>query len=188
MTVSLTEQAKRWIAARLHPGDGAIDATVGNGHDTLFLASRVGENGRVFAFDIQTEAIDGARRRLRQAGLERRVFWYLKGHQHLAESIPITWRSRLRAAMFNLGYLPGGDKLRITRSATTIPALAQAVELVSTGGRITVIAYTGHPGGEEEADSVQSWLGRQPSDLIFWRRVIPVGRRQPPLLFLIEKR
>ncbi len=188
MTVSLTEQAKRWIAARLHPGDGAIDATVGNGHDTLFLASRVGEDGRVFAFDVQAEAIDRARRRLRQAGLEHRVCWYLQGHQHLADAIPVAWKSRLRAAMFNLGYLPGGDKRRITQSDTTVPALEQAIDLVSPGGRITVIAYTGHPGGGEEADNVRSWFGRQPSDLISWQQVIPAGRRQPPQLFLIEKR
>ncbi len=188
MTVSLTEQAKRWIAARLYPGDGAIDATVGNGHDTLFLASRVGEDGRVFAFDVQAEAIEAARRRLRRAGLDQRVCWHLKGHQHMAESISPAWHSRLRAAMFNLGYLPGGDKQRVTRTATTIAALEQAIDLVVTGGRITVIAYTGHPGGKEEADSLRSWLGRQSADLISWHRVRPIGRRQPPQLFLIEKR
>lgn len=186
MHICLTDHARSWIAARLRPGDGAIDATTGNGHDTLFLASRVGDNGRVFAFDVQPEAIARAQQRLRQAGMFCRVHWYLQGHQHLAESIPTPWKTRLRAAMFNLGYLPAGNKHLITRASTTVAALEQAIALLSRGGRISVIAYTGHPGGEEEARTLRSWLGQQPIDLISWHHMIPIGQQRPPQLFLIE--
>lgn len=176
-----------WIAARLNPGGGAIDATTGNGHDTQFLASQVGDRGRVFAFDIQAEAILQAQRRLWQAGLNQRVSWYLQSHQHMASVLPPEWKSRIYAVMFNLGYLPSGNKQVITRPATTVAALAQAMDLLAVGGRISVIAYTGHPGGMEEAQTLQSWLSQQPANLISWEQVTPMDRNHPPQLFLIEK-
>ena len=66
----LTTLAQQAVAAVLGPGGLAVDATVGNGHDTLFLARRVAPRGRVFGFDIQPAALAGARRRLAAAGLE----------------------------------------------------------------------------------------------------------------------
>ncbi|BCX89615.1 hypothetical protein MIN45_P1988 [Methylomarinovum tepidoasis] len=188
MHVCLTDLAQHAIAARLHPGDTAIDATAGNGHDTLFLARRVGENGRVLAFDVQPRALRQARERLRQAGLTARVTWHCLGHEHMDQTVPEDWRPRLRAVMFNLGYLPRGDKRLITTAATTTAALEKALALLAPGGRISLIAYTGHPGGRQECEAVRDWLYRQPADLLSWRTVIPQGRRRPPWLFLIDKR
>ncbi|BCX81801.1 hypothetical protein MIT9_P1381 [Methylomarinovum caldicuralii] len=188
MHVCLTDLAQRAIAARLHPGDASIDATAGNGHDTLFLARRVGENGRVLAFDIQPQALRQARERLRQAGLTARVTWLCLGHEHMDQAVPDAWRPHLRAVMFNLGYLPRGDKRLTTTAATTTAALEKALALLAPGGRISLIAYTGHPGGRQECETVRDWLYRQPADLLSWRTVIPQGRRRPPWLFLIDKR
>jgi len=187
MHICLTEMAQRHIAAVLGPGEGAIDATAGNGHDTLFLARRVGEKGKVFAFDVQSQALERARKRLAQEDLTGRMTWIHQGHEHMATAIPAPWRQCIRVVMFNLGYLPRGDKRLITRPDTTLVALEQAVCLLSPGGRISIVAYTGHTGGEEETEAVHQWLSCQPSDLLSWRVIVPEGQRHPPRLFLITK-
>ncbi|MCB1093584.1 MAG: methyltransferase domain-containing protein, partial [Verrucomicrobiae bacterium] len=75
-----TEMAHRLLAERLRPGDLAIDATVGNGHDTVFLAEAVGQAGQVIGFDIQPIAIEATRHRLSEAGLSDRVELHTECH------------------------------------------------------------------------------------------------------------
>lgn len=154
---SILSMAKQWMRLALKPGDSAVDATVGNGHDTLFLAEAVGASGRVFGFDIQTDAIQAARRRLEAAGLEDRVTLFADSHHRLAECLPAEVHGRIRGVMFNLGYLPHGDHAIITRPETTVPALSVASRLLAPGGMMTVVLYTGHPGGEAEAEAVIRW-------------------------------
>lgn len=154
---SLVQQAHTALAELLAEGDIAIDATVGNGHDTLFLARAVGVGGTVYGFDIQEQALDTAYKRLQAEGLEGRVSLYHAGHEAMAVVLPESVRGRVKAVMFNLGYLPGGDKARITAINTTLAALEQALSLLAPGGAISVLAYTGHPGGREEAEVVKGW-------------------------------
>lgn len=154
---SLVQQAHAALTEILGDGDLAIDATVGNGHDTLFLARAVGEGGTVYGFDIQEAALESAWRRLDEAGVADRVSLYHAGHEAMMALLPESLRERVRAVMFNLGYLPGGDKQRTTRYATTLAALEQARELLAPGGAISVLAYTGHAGGREEAEAVKAW-------------------------------
>lgn len=155
--VSLVDRAHEAIRAVLRPGDIAVDATVGNGHDTRFLAEAVGPDGRVYGFDIQAGAIAAARARLEEAGLEKRVILLRRSHGEMAVALPPAARGRVRAVMFNLGYLPGSDKRVVTASESTLAALEQSLLLLAPGGRVSVLAYTGHPGGREEADSVKAW-------------------------------
>lgn len=138
-------------------GDWAIDATVGNGHDTLTLAHAVGASGHVVGFDVQEAALGATRERLQQAGVLDRVDLVHAGHETMAAHVPEAWEGGVSAVMFNLGYLPGSDKTRITRPETTCQALAAAVPLVRPGGVITVVLYTGHAGGRKEADAVHAW-------------------------------
>ncbi|HEY9147400.1 MAG TPA: class I SAM-dependent methyltransferase, partial [Gammaproteobacteria bacterium] len=154
---SLVQQAHAALAEVIREGDAVIDATVGNGHDTLFLAGRVGESGSVYGFDIQQQALDTAHARLQQAGFERRASFYHAGHEVMAMLLPPTLAGRVRAVVFNLGYLPGGDKARTTGRHTTLAALEQTRELLTPGGVISLLAYTGHPGGREEAEAVKAW-------------------------------
>lgn len=156
-TLSLVQKAHAALSEILADGDIAIDATVGNGHDTLFLARKVGERGTVYGFDIQEAALDTAYRRLQEEGLERRVSLYHAGHEVMAVVLPESVHGRVKAVMFNLGYLPGGDKQRTTGLNTTVAALEQALLLLAAGGVISVLAYTGHPGGREEAEAVKGW-------------------------------
>ncbi|MGR9100640.1 MAG: class I SAM-dependent methyltransferase, partial [Gammaproteobacteria bacterium] len=114
--ISLVEKAHRRIAERLGGYDVAVDATVGNGHDLLFLAECVGQEGRVYGFDVQQSALDAARERLDKTGSGTRVTLFLCGHESMYDRIPAADRGRIAAVMFNLGYLPGGDKTVTTRA------------------------------------------------------------------------
>lgn len=155
MSERATVVAQRRVAEVLGEGDLAVDATAGNGHDTLFLAGRVGVSGRVLAFDIQRAAIDSARRRIEAAGLAGRVGWFCESHALMAERAAA---GSVAAVMFNLGYLPGGDHAVITRGEETLRALDAALGVLRPGGVLTVVGYPGHPGGDEEARAVRGWF------------------------------
>jgi predicted methyltransferase len=170
--VALAHQA---VAAVLAPGDIAIDATVGNGHDTLFLAQQVGPGGKVYGFDIQEAALDSAWQRLLAAGATAQVALYHAGHEAMAVLLPETVAGRVKAVMFNLGYLPGGDKQRTTGASTTLAALQAALSLLAPGGVISLLAYTGHPGGREEAEQLKAWLACLPRDLFAVSVTAPPG-------------
>jgi SAM-dependent methyltransferase len=157
----LTGRAHRLLAAVLVPGDLAVDATVGNGHDTLFLARRVAPGGRVIGCDIQPTALDAAGRRLTAAGLQGAVRLHRAGHERLLELVPAEEHGRVAAVTFNLGYLPGGDKRLTTRAATTRAALDAAARLLRPGGLLSVLAYVGHPGGAAELAVVRAWAEAQ---------------------------
>lgn len=144
----------------LRPGDRAVDATCGNGHDTLLLAELVGPTGKVWGFDIQPEALGATGARLTAAGCSERVELMGGGHERLVDYV----QEPVRAVVFNLGYLPGGDKGVITRPPSTLAALGQALQLLTPGGIVVVVIYPGHPGGAEEADAVEGWGARLPAD------------------------
>jgi hypothetical protein len=143
--------AQAWIAGRLRDGAVAVDATAGNGQDTVFLAGQVGPAGRVIAYDVQEVAILRTRERLEAAGLSDRVELRLACHRGLGADAPF------QAVMFNLGYRPGGDAAWITRPESTLPALEAAAAGLLPGGLVTVVCYPGHPGGREEAEAVVAW-------------------------------
>lgn len=154
-----TARAHREAAAVLAEGDLAIDATAGNGHDTVFLASKVGESGRVLAFDIQPEAIASARARVGAAGFGGRVSFFEASHATMGRHAEA---SSVAAILFNLGYLPGGDRGVITTRDETLAALDLAVGLLRPGGILSVVCYPGHPGGDAESEAVIAWTGGLP--------------------------
>lgn len=151
----LTELLHLLLKSEIKEGDFAIDATAGNGHDTVFLAKAVGETGRVLAIDVQAQAIASTAARLESEGLRDRVTLHLGCHSDLAE---IAGGEKPNAIIFNLGYLPGGDHGVITRTEKTLKALTAAVEILSPGGLLAVICYPGHEGGGEEAAAVENFI------------------------------
>lgn len=155
--ISLVKEAQKLIAASLAEGGIAIDATVGNGFDTVFLARQVGECGRVYGFDIQPDALRATRDKLRASSLAERVTLFHADHASIAAIIDRQLHGSIDAVMFNLGYLPGSDKQLITRPETTLTALQATTALLGRGGIITIIAYPGHPGGKEERKAVANW-------------------------------
>lgn len=143
------------IPSFLNQGDLAVDATCGNGHDTLLLAELVGDCGTVWAFDVQESAIRATAKRLDEAGLTGRVKLIRSGHERMAEHVT----SGVSAVVFNLGYLPGGDRSVITRPETTIAAFEQTLKLLRPGGIAAVTVYPGHDGGGE-CSTVDAWAAR----------------------------
>jgi len=177
----LTELAHNILGQYLHPGHLAIDATAGNGHDCCFLARQVGPTGMVFAFDIQQQALRETTRHLQKQGLAAQVQLFHQGHQQMRDKLPAGTHGKIQAVTFNLGYLPHGDKNTITTSATTLPALQQAKELLCPQGIISVLAYRGHPGGREEAFAVEQQLQRLATNKLRLSRFESSG----PVLFVL---
>ena len=184
----VTEIAHRLVAAKLKPGEVAIDATAGNGHDTLLLAGIVGMDGAVFAFDVEAGALVATGKRLMEHGLDQVVSLCRRGHENLAEVVPGCHHGRVSTVMFNLGYLPGGDKSRITQEATTLSAVGQALAMLKAGGLCTVACYPGHPGGGQEAEAVSHFVENlDPDGYRVERHGGEAPLNNPPFLLAIEK-
>lgn len=152
--VRVTERAQKLATDILRPGDIAVDGTAGKGRDTACLAQAVGPRGHVHAFDIQPEAVASTRNLLEAAGLLDRVSVHLRSHAELTEVLTPAQQGKVAVALFNLGFLPGGDPRIITRPDSTRAALDAAFAALRPGGRLICVAYTGHPGGTEESDVV----------------------------------
>jgi 16S rRNA C1402 N4-methylase RsmH len=150
-----TELLHLLLRGEISAGDFAIDATAGNGHDTLFLAKAVGETGKVLAIDIQEQAIASTAARLENEGLLGRVKMHHGCHTELAKA---AGEQSPRAVVFNLGYLPGGDHSLITRTEKTLRALAAASEILIPGGVLAVVCYPGHEGGDAESAEVAHFI------------------------------
>ena len=142
----------------LSEGDTAIDATMGNGHDTESLCRLVGPSGHVYAFDVQAQAVENTRQRLTSAGLADRAVLFHLGHEHMADTVP----APVRLVMFNLGWLPGGDHTVTTRLQTTLSAVDQALRLLLPGGVLVLCAYPGHEEGARELQALISFFSSLP--------------------------
>jgi predicted methyltransferase len=186
---SILDFAHTLATGALERGDVAVDATVGNGHDTVALARAVGPEGRVYGVDVQAEAVASTRDRLRTEGLEEGVTLVQAGHEHLPEHLPAAVHGAVGAVTFNLGYLPGSDSDRTTRPDTTLQALEAATQILRPGGVATVVLYTGHAGGPAEAAAVDAWAADLPQArfrVLSYRFVNQ--RNDPPRLIALEKR
>jgi hypothetical protein len=166
--ISLVNAAHNLIRDVLHTGDIAVDATVGNGHDTLFLVEQVSPSGRVFGFDIQLAAIESTRAKVGShcnvSQLQKSLTLIQASHADMSDKIPVHYHGNISAIMFNLGYLPGGDKSIITRTDSTVTALNSASRILSSNGIITVLTYPGHQGGDQETDQVKNWCEQLDED------------------------
>ncbi|WP_010532327.1 tRNA (mnm(5)s(2)U34)-methyltransferase [Lentibacillus jeotgali] len=169
-------------------GDTVIDATCGNGHDTLFLSRIVGEEGHVFGFDIQEEAIANTKYRLDQNN--RRNATVIKdSHSNFVHHIPVDKLTRLGGAIFNLGYLPGSDKSVITRSETTILAIEGILSHLKQNGIVVLVVYHGHEGGDLEREQLMRYVRLLDQKLY---HVLYYGfinqKNDPPFILAIQKK
>ncbi len=187
--VSITETVHQHLKPLISPGDVVIDATVGNGHDSLFLAHLIGETGRVYGFDVQSDAIAATQQRLDSEKLSQHAILMQRGHEEMLRSIPAELHGKVSVILYNLGYLPGGDKSLTTQIATTINALEQSALILTSGGIISILAYTGHPGGMEECQAVKSWANDLNPDHfeVTITNLLP-DHRHPPEWIIVEKR
>ena len=186
--ISLLNTAHNFIKKVLHPGDIAIDATIGNGHDTLFLVEQVYPSGLVFGFDIQQIAIESTKEKIKQTNYPNCLTLIHTSHTEMYKAIPTHYHGNIKAIMFNLGYLPGGDKTIITSTDSTITALNNSCHLLSSNGIITIIAYPGHSGGDLETVQVTNWCDKLDINQ-FEVHVIysSTDKQSAPRLFVIHK-
>jgi len=188
MASFILDKAHEVVRAGVRPGDTVIDATVGNGWDTVFLARLVGPDGRVVGFDIQTAAIDAARRRLAAEDLLERCRLFEESHEDPAGSLEAAGAGSPAAIMFNLGYLPGGDRSITTRVESTIGSLRRMIDLLVDGGVITVVAYKGHRGAAEEVDELEEWSAALDKKRFSCELIEdPTGPPHAPILFVVRK-
>lgn len=179
MHINLTQRAHERVASILQVGDFAMDATCGNGHDTVFLAQTVGATGHVLAIDIQRSALQKTEARLLEHGLSERVQCLQACHSQLANFAQ--HHPQPRVVMFNLGYLPHADKSITTQAETTTIALKAAWDKLSKGGLLSVILYPAHPGGAQEAQAALDTLHALPEVAI--EHIIPEAKQAPQAVF-----
>ncbi|MGI9239610.1 MAG: tRNA (mnm(5)s(2)U34)-methyltransferase, partial [Verrucomicrobiales bacterium] len=156
---------------------------------TLFLAKAVGNGGKVFAIDTQEEAIESTRKRLDASEHSKPVEYFCGDHADMAEHIPSGKHGKIKAIMFNLGYLPGGDKSATTTWPTTLKAIRAGLELLGDEGLITIVVYPGHPAGAQEAIALDKFATQLPPDRF---SVVRYGftnpeHRERPYLIAIER-
>ncbi|WCN36634.1 class I SAM-dependent methyltransferase [Aneurinibacillus uraniidurans] len=180
----ITEVAHHLLAGRVRPGDTVVDATAGNGYDTLFLAQLVGENGLVYAYDVQEQAVAATADRLATAGVEKQVRLYHASHTEIVHI-----KEEVQAVVFNLGYLPGSDKTMITQAESTLTAIQAAREKLVRGGMIVLVIYRGHDGGEEEAAQIEAYAQSLPiTEYLVLRYDYINPDNRPPYIIAIEKK
>lgn len=173
------EMSHEFLSEILNKESILIDATVGNGNDTLFFAPKV---AKVYAFDIQEEAIESSRQKLELAEITN-VDLILDGHEHLDAYV-----DQIDLAIFNLGYLPRADKTIITKPRTTLMALEKAITRLKIGGRIAIMVYYGHEGGDREKDALFDYLEKLNQNMLTVMTYQAINQiNTPPFLLMIEK-
>ncbi len=152
--IDLLQLHKYFILNHLGEGDVAVDFTMGNGYDTEFLSKTVGPNGRVYAFDIQKQAVESTAKRLKEVGCPENYTLIHDSHQFVKNYV----KEPFKAGMFNLGWLPGGDKSITTLRESTLPAIEAAIDLMDRDAILNVAVYPGHAEGEAEGEMICEYL------------------------------
>ncbi len=150
----ITDFCHRFLQGYVMENDCCVDATAGNGNDTEFLCRMAGSGGRVYAFDIQKEALEHTRRRLEAAGLPGRAILIEDGHEHMADYV----KEPVAVIVFNFGYLPGGDHRIATKPETSVAAVRQGLDLLKPDGIMGLCIYSGGDTGYEERDALLQFL------------------------------
>ena len=167
--------AKRYWKEHLKQSDLAIDATCGNGHDTLFLA----EICEVVGIDIQNEAIASTEALLLQH--EKRAILQRLCHSEI-DTLPLPYSPHL--IVYNLGYLPRGDKSLTTKTDTTLPSVKKSLELLGPGGALSITCYPGHEEGAVEETALLEWAATLPNTWSVCYHKWPNRHRSPTLLWI----
>ena len=180
--IDLLEIEKQLLSPHIKENGVAVDFTMGNGHDTLWLSSAVGKNGKVFSFDIQQAALENTKKLLNLNGVEN-VELILDSHSNVKKYIT----EKICAGMFNLGYLPGGDKSITTKHETTLEAIVSATELLDAGGALLIAVYPGHEEGTVEGNMIEKLLSFCDRKVFCCSKFRIVNSPKSPFFFLIEK-
>ncbi len=145
--------SKEICRLKVKKGDRVVDATMGNGNDTAFLCELVGEEGKVYAFDIQETAISNTKDRLAKLNFEKRAQLIYDGHENIDRYIT----EKVKLVIFNLGYLPKGDHIVTTKSKTTLESIRKSLDILENHGIVLLVIYPGHESGIEEKLAIEEF-------------------------------
>lgn len=151
----ITQWCANFLKQHVQPGDLCIDATMGNGNDTLLLSRLCGPSGHVHAFDIQEMALHNTQKKLTEEEAPKNYTLHLASHTEMKKYAE---ENTVSCIVFNFGYLPGGDHAMATHAETSIAAMEQALTLLKKGGLMSLCIYSGGDSGFEEKDRILSWL------------------------------
>ncbi|OEH84786.1 16S rRNA (cytosine(1402)-N(4))-methyltransferase [Desulfuribacillus stibiiarsenatis] len=179
------------VATKLQSGGHAVDATAGNGNDSLFMLNHMKKNAHLYIFDIQEQALNNTKEKIiHKFGTQeiinanRKIHFLCTGHENLKRHV----HSKVKVIMFNLGYLPGSDVSIITKPNTTLEAIESGLELLETSGLISVVLYPGHDGGDKEANLVSEYVTKLNSydyGVILYKQM---NKEKSPFFIGIEKK
>lgn len=177
--------AKTLLSEHITEHSIVIDATCGNGHDTLFLAQQV-TSGVVYAFDIQRQAIKSTEDKVKDYSNVNLIH---DSHANVTSYISDSHKGHIDAAIFNLGYLPKGDKQIVTQPKSTISAIESIFEMLAPEGIIILVIYPGHDEGKVESDKVVNFLTSIDQQIAHVLQYQFINQQNdPPFICAIEKR
>lgn len=153
MKVNTMNIAKEWIKNHITEGSVCVDATAGRGNDTVFLCELVGDKGKVYAFDIQEEAVESTKNLIKSKNLSAEIF-----HDSHINMNKYIGKETVDGIMFNFGYLPGGDHTKSTSAQTSIKAIEVGLELLRQGAVMCLCVYHGGDTGFEEKDAILKYI------------------------------
>ncbi len=181
----ITEVNKLFLDKIINKDDVVVDATMGNGYDTIYLGKLVGENGKVYAFDVQEEALKSTRKKVEKENMNNIIELILDGHENLDQHV----KENVACVVFNLGYLPRAKHQIITKPDTTLEAIKKSLTLLKPNGVISIAIYTGHEGGMEEKNYISEYLNRlDQNEFNVLHMEFTNQINNPPELILIEKK
>lgn len=178
------ETVKKITSYYVKEGQTVVDCTVGNGNDILMLTKLIGEKGRAYGFDIQPLAINTTKDLLAKYELEKRAILIQDGHENIDKYI----KEKINLVIYNLGYLPKGDKSIKTNFLTTLESIKKALTLLDNNGILLITCYTGHEGGLIEKEEVESYLkslDQKKYNVIEFNFINQ--KNNPPILYGVEK-
>ncbi|OPJ54856.1 class I SAM-dependent methyltransferase [Clostridium oryzae] len=179
------ELSKLLCRESIKTGDIVVDATMGNGNDTIFLCTLVGSSGKVFAFDIQEQAVKETKKRLEKNNFSNTAELILDSHSKMDKYVN---NCKVKLVLFNLGYLPGGNHSVTTKVTSTIEALKAAINILDINGLIILVIYPGHEEGAKEKDALEQYVGQLDQKIYNVMRFSFMNQvNNPPLVISIEK-
>lgn len=181
--IDLIDTEKYFITPHVKVGGTVVDFTMGNGHDTLWLSQKVGESGHVYSFDIQQQALDSTKKLLDENGAANCTL-ILDSHHNVRNYV----RTPICAGMFNLGFLPGGDKRITTLRETTLGAITAGLDLLDNGGALLIAVYPGHEEGHIEGELIEQLLSTYDRRIFCMSKFKIVNSPSSPFFFLAEKK
>ena len=167
------------VKEHINIDDIVVDMTAGNGNDTLFLASLC---KHVYSFDIQANAISNTKNILSRNGLDN-VTLIQDSHVYVSKYV----KDQISCAIFNLGYLPRGDKSITTKGESTLKALDNLFPLLKPNGLVSITVYVGHPEGNKESELLEEYVSALPSNKFNVLLYKNLNKKNAPYNIFIEK-